>query len=551
MTLTVRSASVTGATTAYRALTHAEMDANWAHVISSANQSFVQSGTGAVSRKSVHIHGPGGWGRREDTGASRAYVLWNGAAGVPMVKVQDVAGFRLSDIRFVGKSTAKPSAALNFNETNDGFANTSLLFENVWIGAGLDTADDAEQFTAGVLIDGDLNGSNSEIIGKNLKVYKCQYGIYIGRTQNVNIRLDGYYPQGCSSAAVYNAGQIQISNFSSSGNAVDFYSPATDDGGASVLSRTTVYGYLSETAGRMAEIVGSGVLLIPGGGSFSISSSLNADGKVIKAEGNTNVHVAIHDLWFLQASSPSASPYMSLGGSSTGYRHIVLDTVHGWSTRMTGGTNGLSITTGGVTDRFYIEFSEDPQTTGFFPIQSARNFNQGLSLRDWDIKRYDIWNFTSLRLFDDFLGDVLADEWNSQKGTDGACALAAITAAQNGVVRIVTGAGAGADYATNGVQMDSQLNWDAAAGSLVFECRLKLSAITNVAVYLGFTDQVSALEMPFTLTGTTYTSNATDAVGVLFDTNATTDTWRFVGVHGDTDATQQDTSLAPVAGTVR
>jgi hypothetical protein len=50
MTLTVRSASVTGATTANRALTHAEMDANWAHVISSANQSFAQSGTGAVSR---------------------------------------------------------------------------------------------------------------------------------------------------------------------------------------------------------------------------------------------------------------------------------------------------------------------------------------------------------------------------------------------------------------------------------------------------------------------------------------------------------------------
>src|SRR6266850_6352142 len=49
MTLTVRSASVTGATTAARALTHAEMDANWAHVIQSANQTFLPSGTGAVA----------------------------------------------------------------------------------------------------------------------------------------------------------------------------------------------------------------------------------------------------------------------------------------------------------------------------------------------------------------------------------------------------------------------------------------------------------------------------------------------------------------------
>jgi hypothetical protein len=48
MTLTVRSASLTGATTAARALTHAEMDANWAHVIESSNQNFTPSGSGAT-----------------------------------------------------------------------------------------------------------------------------------------------------------------------------------------------------------------------------------------------------------------------------------------------------------------------------------------------------------------------------------------------------------------------------------------------------------------------------------------------------------------------
>jgi hypothetical protein len=50
MTLTVRSSSLTGATTAARALTHAEMDANWAHVIESSNQNFTPSGSGAVAR---------------------------------------------------------------------------------------------------------------------------------------------------------------------------------------------------------------------------------------------------------------------------------------------------------------------------------------------------------------------------------------------------------------------------------------------------------------------------------------------------------------------
>jgi hypothetical protein len=53
MTLTVRSASLTGATTAARALTHAEMDANWAHVIESSNQNFTPSGSGAATNVSV------------------------------------------------------------------------------------------------------------------------------------------------------------------------------------------------------------------------------------------------------------------------------------------------------------------------------------------------------------------------------------------------------------------------------------------------------------------------------------------------------------------
>src|SRR5689334_11016282 len=45
MTLTVRSATVSGATTKGSALTHAEMDENWNHV---AN--FTQSGSGASTR---------------------------------------------------------------------------------------------------------------------------------------------------------------------------------------------------------------------------------------------------------------------------------------------------------------------------------------------------------------------------------------------------------------------------------------------------------------------------------------------------------------------
>ena len=54
MSLTLRSASTTTATTKGAALTHAQMDANWLHSLQSANQEFSPSGAGA-SAESVQV----------------------------------------------------------------------------------------------------------------------------------------------------------------------------------------------------------------------------------------------------------------------------------------------------------------------------------------------------------------------------------------------------------------------------------------------------------------------------------------------------------------
>lgn len=151
---------------------------------------------------------------------------------------------------------------------------------------------------------------------------------------------------------------------------------------------------------------------------------------------------------------------------------------------------------------------------------------------------------------DDFVGDVIADQWAVAKGSDAACVDFAVVAGVNGVAQATMGAGAGASMAANGVQLHSQLSWKANSGGLVMETRVQLAAITNVALFVGFTDQIASLEMPFTLGGSdALTSNATDAVGFLFDTAADTDNWWAVGVANDVDGTKVNSGLAPTAAT--
>lgn len=157
-----------------------------------------------------------------------------------------------------------------------------------------------------------------------------------------------------------------------------------------------------------------------------------------------------------------------------------------------------------------------------------------------------------IEMKDDFLGEEINGYWwQGWLGTDSNARNATMRADQlGGVIRMTTGSDAGATMALNGVQVQGQLNWRASKGGLVWEGRVAIDAITLVALYIGLTDQRSALEMPFTLAaGDALTSNATDAVGVLFDTGADTDNWWLVGVAADIDAAKQNTAVAPVAGT--
>lgn len=165
-----------------------------------------------------------------------------------------------------------------------------------------------------------------------------------------------------------------------------------------------------------------------------------------------------------------------------------------------------------------------------------------------------LWRPTSsqVSIMDDFEGAALSSSWgHPTKGSDGATADFAILADVNGKIRGTTGAGAGATMAVNGIMLYRSLGWKANQGGLSFEARIQTSAITTISYFVGFTDQVSTLTAPITSAASvdTITTNASNAVGFMFDTSMTTKNLWLVGVAADVDATAQNSAIAPVAAT--
>jgi hypothetical protein len=161
----------------------------------------------------------------------------------------------------------------------------------------------------------------------------------------------------------------------------------------------------------------------------------------------------------------------------------------------------------------------------------------------------------SVQLFDDFLGDVIEDGWSAAKGSDGQGIVATVVSgAAGGAVRLTSG-----DTTTVAESLSSLthgLNWKANQGGLVFEAKVTPApsgTVADAAYFIGLTDALATgtLEEPATLSGTTITYVADDAVGFLYDTGATTDVFKGVSVKATTGVAFASalTGPAPVATT--
>jgi hypothetical protein len=511
------------------------------------------TGTLTIQRKAIRLVG-NEWGNRSDaaTGTRRSYLRWDGAAGIPMVKFIDCwGGAGVERLKLMGKTTAKPSAAIELNNTNTGTVNTLCVIRDVYIGGFSGETDVGTQFTDGIYFTGTNN--NSEHVFEHIYITGCSgVGLRQSSIQNLNVKAQGLSFSACGTG-VQVCGSIIGTCWTFANCGIDISSPTTDGNGSATNVLLHVTNYYSELAGRMMDIV-TGRFVIDGG-QFQITASLNIDGKVITNDGNVASDVVLRNFRFTQATASATPPFLSFRSSAAGAsdRGLLFDGIAGWE-NLTGGINGLSVTTRGQTDRFHIYLRRIEQTPSSALPRISQNLLAGGFAQDFDVNRFDmpsVYGSGQIRLYDDFLGDVIADQWNCRLGTDPQCITATISAAVGGEVAMTTGDDVAGSMAVNGVQLDSNLNWRGTVGvEMVFEVRVKLNAITNVALFVGLTDQVAALEMPFTLAaGDALTSNATDAVGWLFDTGADTDNWWLVGVANDVDATKQNSAIAPVAGT--
>lgn len=161
--------------------------------------------------------------------------------------------------------------------------------------------------------------------------------------------------------------------------------------------------------------------------------------------------------------------------------------------------------------------------------------------------------FRRVLFFDDFLAGALDAKLSSTAGAGtGNAALTVVADSTNGLATLKSASDNGTHAQNVSTVSLDQLNFRADQGGMAMEARLKIDVITNVAIFVGFTDTISTtVELPvFKASGADdLDSDAANACGVGFDTQGTTDQWWHGGVKADTDTAATHSGAAPAADT--
>lgn len=125
--------------------------------------------------------------------------------------------------------------------------------------------------------------------------------------------------------------------------------------------------------------------------------------------------------------------------------------------------------------------------------------------------------FGKTKIFHDFTG-VAVDATNDINAV-GTTATIAINVQEGGACRLTSHTDSG-----DGARISSGLQWKAASGLAIMEARItQVTALLTRGFFIGFTDDATTEEIPISVSGVTYTGNAANSCGFVFDTTNATD----------------------------
>jgi parallel beta-helix repeat protein len=485
---------------------------------------FIPTGTYLISQitmpSSVRLYGGGG----------SSVIKVKNSANTNAIVSSSASGFSLEDFKLDGNYTNQTSGSGIVLSTPIYAKVKNVRIENV--------------YGTAILLS---SGYGNEVAGNT--VITCGklaagYGIY-AFCSNYNKIENNYVTDTCIGIVVEASGVGLTANHNTVvGNISIFNRPDFTQSGAGFHIEESVSGevkYNTVTGNTFNSNIGPGV-------SITESSNTVLSGNTISNNTNMGVSAASAECLNIVGNVITGNG----SGAAAGYQcGIYADA--------TSGVIASNITTASV---------EGIKTVGVSSIMIHGNDTRGnssgainLSPTGTDVhannKGFDWFDGENLRpveLMDDFLGDTFnGDLWGGVVGSDPACVAPALVAGQlRGIAGMTTGNSAVGTMAVNGVQIDSSLGWQASLGKFVFEARVTIdSAITNMALFVGVTDQVGGLGIPFNSSGVGdgVTANRTNACGFLYDTAMTTDNWWLVGNSSTGAATPQNTGVAPVQAT--
>lgn len=310
-----------------------------------------------IDRKSIVLRSLG-WGRRGQSGV-QPYLRWIGAAGSPMLRIKNVQGVQVRDLRLLGKSTAKPSCAISLYQVS-GFGINQNVLENISIG---DLIDDAIATGVGVVNGIAFEGAtanNDTWYFENISINGCSgYVLRQTSNQNVNCIISKLTATDSANGMYIVGGEFTGRgwNFGAIADSV-IYTPLLDDQSLNCYPSIHVIGLLAERSGRLLKMDGAGAVTIESG-HFQRTNLVAADGRIVIADSANPNRIALSNFNLNSAGSgsPATEPYIDLTLSSYGnecFKELIVENVSLPAGGPSG--NGIDARSLGVLDWKHIKY---------------------------------------------------------------------------------------------------------------------------------------------------------------------------------------------------